>query len=101
MKTQKKIVLDTKWKLLDQNNRAGRFGLKDSDVQQMFAYSYFYLDHQSEVILIYPYQSQKFDKELCFNFNVQGKGVLKAIPFDVENPDNIVNAIATYDLSSK
>ncbi|QHH92678.1 restriction endonuclease [Acinetobacter gyllenbergii] len=99
--TQKKIVLDTKWKLLDQNNRAGRFGLKDSDVQQMFAYSHFYLDHQSEVILIYPYQRQKFDKELCFNFNVQGNGVLKAIPFDVENPDNIVKAIATYDLLSK
>ncbi|MBP8005761.1 MAG: McrC family protein [Acinetobacter sp.] len=100
-KTKKKIVLDTKWKLLDQNNRAGRFGLKDGDVQQMFAYSYFYLNHQSEVFLIYPYQSQKFDKEFCFHFNVEAKGALRIIPFDVEAPEEIIKSIAIYDLSSK
>lgn len=36
-----KIVLDTKWKLLDQHNRGGRFGFKDGDIQQMFAYSHY------------------------------------------------------------
>ena len=33
----KNIVMDTKWKLIDQNDRGGRYGLKDSDIQQMFA----------------------------------------------------------------
>ncbi|MDC4562124.1 McrC family protein [Acinetobacter baumannii] len=84
-KTRKKIILDTKWKLLDQNDRNRRFGLKDSDVQQMFAYSYYYLDHASEVILVYPRQERKFSEELSFSFNLKGTPAsLRVIPFDLD-----------------
>lgn len=83
-KTRKKIILDTKWKLLDQNDQTRRFGLKDSDVQQMFAYSYYYLDHASEVILVYPRQERKFSEELSFSFNLKDTPAsLRVIPFDL------------------
>ena len=84
-KTRKKIILDTKWKLLDQNDQTHRFGLKDSDVQQMFAYSYYYLDHASEVILVYPRQERKFSEELSFSFNLKDTPAsLRVIPFDLD-----------------
>ncbi|MBF7688623.1 McrC family protein [Acinetobacter rathckeae] len=91
--TKRKIVLDTKWKLLDQTNRAGRFGLKDSDIQQMFAYSHYYLEHSSEVILVYPYQLNKFDNEISLKFNVDsGEAMLRVVPFNVEKPENLINS---------
>lgn len=93
--TRQKIILDTKWKLLDQNKRGERFGFKDSDIQQMFAYSHYYLEHTSEVILIYPQYSNKFNNELRFKFNVQSDGAfLRAIPFDLENPEKIMTYIS-------
>lgn len=96
--TRQKIILDTKWKLLDQNKRGERFGFKDSDIQQMFAYSHYYLEHMSEVILIYPQYSNKFNNELRFKFNVQSDGAfLRAIPFDLENPEKILTYISNLD----
>ncbi|MFW2100087.1 McrC family protein [Acinetobacter johnsonii] len=87
-----KIVLDTKWKLLDQHNRGGRFGFKDGDIQQMFAYSHYYLEHASEVILIYPHLPNKFDDELRFKFNVQSdKALLRAIPFHLDEPKKVMD----------
>ncbi len=87
----KKIVLDTKWKLIDQYNLSGRYGLKDSDIQQMFAYSHHYLQHSSEVILIYPYRKDKFNKPLpIFTFNsTEMKASLKVLPFNLDTPYEI------------
>lgn len=89
--TNQIIVLDTKWKLINQNDRAGRFGLKDSDIQQMFAYSHYYLQHSSQVILIYP-QVAHFDNELEFKFNVESdKALLRAIPFHLDEPKKVLD----------
>ncbi|WP_151831647.1 McrC family protein [Acinetobacter ursingii] len=87
----KKIVLDTKWKLIDQSNLSGRYGLKDSDIQQMFAYSHHYLQHSSEVILIYPYRKDKFNQPLpIFTFNsTEMKASLKVLPFNLDKPYEI------------
>jgi 5-methylcytosine-specific restriction enzyme subunit McrC len=96
-----KIILDTKWKLLDQHNRSGRFGFKDSDIQQMFAYSHYYLEHASEVILIYPHLHGKFDDELRFKFNVQSdNALLKAIPFHLDEPKKVIDYLSGLSLMS-
>ena len=85
----KNIVMDTKWKLLDQNDRGGRYGLKDSDIQQMFAYSHYYLDHQSEVILIYPYRAEKFTQPLdYFEFRYTDDAKLRVVPFNLDKPES-------------
>ena len=89
--TNQVIVLDTKWKLINQNDRAGRFGLKDGDIQQMFAYSHYYLQHSGQVILIYP-QVTTFDNELEFKFNVESdKALLRAIPFHLDEPKKVLD----------
>ena len=60
----------------------------------MFAYSHYYLEHASEVILIYPLLENKFDDELRFKFNVQSdKAFLRAIPFHLESPEKIIDYI--------
>lgn len=85
----KNIVMDTKWKLIDQNDRGGRYGLKDSDIQQMFAYSHYYLDHESEVILVYPYRAGKFDQPLeDFGFRHTDGARLRVVPFNLDEPEN-------------
>ncbi len=84
--TDQGIVMDTKWKLLNQQDY--RYGLKDGDIQQMFAYSHFYLNHSSDVVLIYP-KHKNFDKPLdLFEFRVETQARLWVIPFDLEQPNN-------------
>ncbi|RZJ21657.1 MAG: restriction endonuclease [Acinetobacter sp.] len=83
------VVMDTKWKLIDQNDRGGRYGLKDSDIQQMFAYSHYYLDHESEVILVYPYRAGKFDQCLdAFIFRHTHGAKLRVVPFNLDEPEH-------------
>lgn len=85
----KNIVMDTKWKLIDQNDRGGRYGLKDSDIQQMFAYSHYYLDHESEVILVYPYRKETFNQPLDdFGFRHTNSAKLRVVPFNLDEPEN-------------
>lgn len=86
--TGKKIVLDTKWKLLNKDEH--RYGIKDTDIQQMFAYSHYYLEHQSDVILVYPYRERYFAEALSeFDFNgLGGQAKLKVIPFNLDQLDN-------------
>ncbi|ONG41381.1 restriction endonuclease [Alkanindiges hydrocarboniclasticus] len=83
----KPIVMDTKWKLINQSDRYGRYGLKDSDIQQMFAYSHFYLKHESEVMLVYPYRADKFDYPLeDFLFRNTTEARLRVVPFNLDEP---------------
>ncbi|NNG76875.1 McrC family protein [Acinetobacter sp. ANC 4277] len=83
------MILDTKWKLLDQNNEDQRYGISDGDMQQMFAYSYMYLEHDGPIVLIYP-KSSKFNKALPeFQLNKherdQGKNPnIWVLPFDLD-----------------
>jgi len=85
----KPIVMDTKWKLIDQSDRAGRYGLKDSDIQQMFVYSHYYLKHDSDVVLVYPYRKDKFTQPLDdFKFRLPSSAKLRVVPFNVDDPKN-------------
>ena len=88
------MILDTKWKLLDQNSEDQRYGISDGDMQQMFAYSYMYLEHDGPIVLIYP-KSSKFNKALPeFQLNKherdQGKNPeILVLPFDLDNDELI------------
>lgn len=77
-------VVDTKWKLLDQLDRKARFGMKDSDVQQMFAYSAYYLDLKHEVVMVYPARKGVFDKALPVMKFKRGDSTLRVIPFNLD-----------------
>lgn len=51
-----RLVLDTKWKLIDgrQSNGTEKYGLAQADFYQLQAYGQSYLQAQGDVVLIYP-----------------------------------------------
>ncbi len=79
---QSKWVLDTKWKMIDQDNSRKNYGISQADMYQLFAYGKKYEDkHVSQadeeenkiprLILLYPY-SEKFNNALeQFEYNNQ------------------------------
>jgi 5-methylcytosine-specific restriction enzyme subunit McrC len=83
-----KTVLDTKWKLIDQNKTTGKdkFGLSQDDFYQMLGYGYKYLDGDGDLVLIYP-KTANFDQPLehSFNYDQNNKLKLRVLPFDVSH----------------
>lgn len=78
-----KVVMDTKWKLLDVD--AFNVNISQSDIYQMFAYAKKYLnrpDEGNDVILIYPYQDN-FDKPLPEPFDLDDGHKLWVVPFKI------------------
>ncbi|MGB1262409.1 MAG: 5-methylcytosine restriction system specificity protein McrC [Cognaticolwellia sp.] len=71
-------VLDTKWKLIDQNKSSGsdKFGLSQSDFYQMLGYGHKYLESTGNLVLIYP-KSDSFDKPFEHSFNYDADSKLK------------------------
>ncbi|MDO6718695.1 McrC family protein [Psychrosphaera sp. 1_MG-2023] len=84
--TRSDTILDTKWKLIDQNKKAGKdkFGLSQSDFYQMLGYGYKYLKGDGVLILIYP-KTDNFEQVLSNDFYFDDKQMLKlrVVPFDV------------------
>lgn len=65
-----KLVLDTKWKLIDSTRANGtdKYGLAQADFYQLHAYGHSYLDGEGDVVLIYP-KTDTFSKPLdVFDF---------------------------------
>jgi 5-methylcytosine-specific restriction enzyme subunit McrC len=77
-------VLDTKWKLVDSSDKRNKYGLKQSDFYQLFAYGNTYLRgyDDGKLVLIYPKRGL-FPKPLpvfAFSENL----TLWVLPFDLE-----------------
>ena len=79
-------VLDTKWKLINQNKSSGsdKFDLSQSDFYQMLAYGYKYLDGKGTLVLIYP-KTSDFERPFAhpFRFDKNEKLSLYVLPFDL------------------
>lgn len=91
-----KVVLDTKWKLLDsaKANGTDKYDLSSSDFYQMLAYATNYLTTNSEcsgtIILIYP-KTKTFDKPLpVFEFNNLEKIKLWVLPFCIAEENRLL-----------
>jgi len=78
-------VLDTKWKLLDQEKAGGRdkYGLAQSDFYQMFAYGHRYLAGRGDMYLVFP-ATRDFNAALPV-FEFSDDLHLWVIPFDLDN----------------
>lgn len=82
-RTSTKLVLDTKWKLLDSalDNGSNKYGLSQGDFYQLFAYGENYLKGQGDVVLIYP-KTDTFQNALpVFEFSSSPNLKLWALPF--------------------
>lgn len=84
--TDKNVVMDTKWKLIDKSKSAGKdkFGLSQGDFYQMLGYGFKYLNGEGNLVLIYP-RTANFDTPLehSFNYDEGSKLTLRVVPFDV------------------
>jgi 5-methylcytosine-specific restriction enzyme subunit McrC len=80
-----RLVLDTKWKLLDarDDNGSDKYGLSQNDFYQMFAYAHKYLTgNNRQLILIYP-KTDKFSETITDSFDFSDDIKLWVVPFDV------------------
>lgn len=65
-----RLVLDTKWKLIDgaKANGTDKYGLSQGDFYQLYAYGQAYLEGRGDVVLIYP-RTDVFEQALpVFDF---------------------------------
>lgn len=76
-------VMDTKWKRLnaDLPNGSDKYGLKQSDFYQLFAYGQRFLGGKGDLLLVYP-RSSTFDAPLPV-FEFADSLRLWVVPFDV------------------
>ena len=80
-----RIIADTKWKLIDQSDRANNYQITQADVYQMFAYAKKYLASQDvkRVLLIYP-RTDEFVRPLEPLWFQEGTEVLYVVPYDLD-----------------
>jgi 5-methylcytosine-specific restriction enzyme subunit McrC len=78
-----RLVLDTKWKLLDSAKKNGRekYQLSQSDFYQLYAYGHHYLDGCGEIVLIYPKTDAFADPLPVFDFPKTSGMRLWVLPF--------------------
>lgn len=77
------VVMDAKWKKLEDNSRSN-YGIKQSDMYQMYAYSKKY--KTSDVWLLYPVNEEMWGKEQIF-FNSGDGTDVKLYFVDLDNID--------------
>ena len=75
-------VLDTKWKLLNEADRPGKYGLSQSDFYQLYAYGQKYLGGAGRMALIYP-RTEQFTQPLK-PFHFDERLSLWVLPFDLD-----------------
>tara|TARA_R110001583_G_scaffold195364_2_gene372304 strand:+ start:6020 stop:7312 length:1293 start_codon:yes stop_codon:yes gene_type:complete len=80
-------VMDTKWKLLNQNLNTGKdkYNLAQSDMYQLFAYGEKYMNGEGELYLIYP-KHEKFETPLE-HFSFKPGLQLNVVPYDLVNDE--------------
>ena len=78
------VVMDCKWKRLNSEDKANKYGISQSDMYQLYAYGQKYLKGSGDMFLIYP-ESEGFKEALpVFNFDVNENLKLWAVPFKWE-----------------
>ena len=94
-----RLVLDTKWKLLDDKKATAsdKYGLDQGDFYQLHAYGPSYLDGQGDVVLIYP-RTDAFDAALpVFDFPKSSGLRLWVLPFCLVERVLILPACGSLD----
>ncbi len=89
--SERVVIADTKWKILDQNtgNGSEKYGIGQADLYQMLAYGYKYQqNHESctDMILIYPYHDQFTETLPVFEFHSENLK-LHVVPFKLWDCD--------------
>lgn len=96
-----RLVLDTKWKLLDSAKKNGRekYQLSQADFYQLYAYGHHYLDGNGDIVLIYP-KTDAFAEPLpVFEFPKAHGLRLWVLPFCLKKRQLILPASPAFDVT--
>ncbi|MBP0952417.1 McrC family protein [Pseudomonas sp. 20GA0080] len=86
---EKKLVLDTKWKVLNVRSGRNKYGLDNTDFYQMYAYGQKYLSGEGDMVLIYP-KLDVFESVLdVFRFSIDLK--LWVMPLELDMPELLIS----------
>lgn len=87
-----RLILDTKWKLLDatKTDATAKYGLSQADFYQLHAYGQAYLDGQGDVVLIYPKTDTFCEPLPVFNFPKSHGLRLWVLPFCLKSKTLLV-----------
>ncbi|MFC4276140.1 McrC family protein [Achromobacter aloeverae] len=94
-----RLVLDTKWKLIDgtKANGTDKYGLSQGDFYQLYAYGQTYLDGQGDVVLIYP-KTDAFERALPMFEFPKSRGLrLWVLPFCLQQRRLVLPACGSLD----
>lgn len=89
-----RVILDAKWKRIDQCKPEKNFYVEQSDLYQLYTYGKLY--KCKAVVLIYP-KSREFNQALDFRYFDDLP--LVCYPFDVEDPDQSVENLISQHCS--
>jgi 5-methylcytosine-specific restriction enzyme subunit McrC len=92
-----RLVLDTKWKLLDQASNGARekYLLSQGDLYQLHAYGHNFLGNRGDLILIYP-RTAAFSEALeAFEYNSSPQHRLWVVPFCLSERRLLLPDVAT------
>lgn len=87
--TSKKIILDTKWKVL-YNNPRSNYGIIQADMYQMYAYAKKY--NTNEIWMLYPINDEMINVE-NIEFKSDDNVVVKVFFVDVSNINESINEL--------
>ena len=84
-------AMDTKWKLINENDRSGKYGITQTDMYQLYAYGHKYLKQSpsKNLKLIYP-KTDSFTNPLPV-FEYEGNFTLEIVPFDIASGSLVIN----------
>lgn len=94
-------IMDTKWKRLDLNDSAAKFGLSQQDFYQMFAYGHKYQSGSGALVLIYPAWQGFPAGTQPLHFSYSDDLSLYVLPYDLEDKNAAKNLISWLQQGKK
>lgn len=85
------IIMDTKWKIINENDEAGNYGISQGDMYQLYAYARKY--HSKKLYLIYPRTDAFLNPSIpSFHYhNGDDENIeLISVSYDLENDECII-----------
>ena len=82
-----RLLLDTKWKLIDskKSNGSDKYQLSQADFYQLFAYGHHYLQGSGDVVLVYPKTDTFVEPLPVFRFPKSDEMRLWVLPFCLQS----------------
>ncbi len=89
-RSDKIIIADTKWKIIDATATGKNYNISQSDMYQLYAYGKKYStadDSVRRLYLIYPKNENFSCSKRISSFEYDARLILKAVPFDLKNDE--------------